>query len=139
MLNMNSIFLGGDSYKREYPPFTKYKMNKRHINHPVTIWMRQSLDNSLWAIEHGLALEGQFITRYGHGHNSAKAIRWARDFGTLPQRKGLTPFAICVRDDLKTIDPVESYRRSYCFDKASFASWDKGVLPPTWFKPYRSL
>lgn len=139
MLNMNSILLGGDSYQRDYPPYTKYKVSNTHKNHPCTRWLRESLDNSLWGINYGLSLADQFCIRYGHSHKCEKAIIWVRDFGTLPKKRGLTSFAICVRNDLKRDNTVKSYRLSYAFDKVRFASWNKGVDSPSWFKPFRTL
>jgi hypothetical protein len=139
MLNMNSIYLGGTSFKRDYPPYTHYKFSKKHINHPCTKWLRESLDNSLWGIKYGLAVAEQFKIRYGKEHKTKRAIIWVFKHGTLPKKRGLTSFPICVREDLKNDDVVESYRRSYAFDKVSFAAWNKGISEPYWFKPYKTL
>lgn len=76
----------------------------------------------------------EFKKRYGNDIASKQAIEWVRDFGKIPENGSLTDFPILVREDLKSLDVIESYRKSYIFDKSRFASWRKGVSPPEWYK-----
>jgi hypothetical protein len=73
--------------------------------------------------------------RYRHRHQKTHASYLVAQRLVMPTtfpETGLTPFAICMPDEYKTDDPVESYRNYYCGDKARMASW-KRRKQPYWF------
>ena len=39
-----------------------------HLNHPSTIWVRQSIPNYYWLYEHMIALGQEYTRRYGKEH-----------------------------------------------------------------------
>ena len=101
-------------------------------NHPCTIWARQSLDNYEWLYCYALALNDEYGYRYGKTHKSVQeVVLELPDVKHLP-RTGLTPFAMAMPDDLKSDNPIQSYRDFYLLDKATFASW-KGRDKPEWW------
>jgi len=101
-------------------------------NHPCTKWVRASVANYDWLIEHARALCTEYTRRYGKVHKSEKVIDWCdANRPELPD-VGLTPFAQAMPEDYKNEDAVEAYRTYYRNDKRRFATW-KDVDPPTWF------
>lgn len=130
MLNTNSLFLGGDSFERDYEPFGKYKSS--HINHPCTVWARQNFSNTMWLFEYGMALCVEYTERYGKIRNIQRAFEWFAREGTWPSKtkSGRTPFVLCMPDKYKIHnDPVTSYRNYYVGEKSKFAKWLKAPQP----------
>ena len=118
-----------------------YKIS--HKNHPVTIWMRESLDNYIWTLDLVDAMHEEWKYRYNHPlekmHKSyivAKyLIEMAPNADAFPSF-GLTPFAKAMPDVCKCEDPVESYRTYYqTLDKQKIASWKKRGKPD-WYRLY---
>ena len=110
---------------RDFPYFpTMY-------NHPCTIWARTSLENYEWLFCYALALNDEYRYRYGKEHRSVKEVILNLPQISLPT-SGITPFALAMPDNLKTSDPVESYRQFYHKDKATFASWKHRDKPYWW-------
>jgi hypothetical protein len=112
-----------------------YKM--AHKNHPVTIWMRASLDNYLWTLQMVDAMHEEWKFRYNHPaekmHKSYIVAKFLREYAPsadkFPQM-GLTPFALAMPVECKSDDPIESYRKYYqTADKQKIASWKKRGKP----------
>lgn len=106
-----------------------------HINHPCTVWSRQSKANYEWLISHGYALSDEYTSRYGRQHKSLAAIKWCKDninSLTFPEQQQ-TDFAQCVPDIYKSNDIVETYREYYKNEKSAIAKWNKNRETPTWF------
>ena len=108
-----------------------------HKNHPVTIWMRTSLDNYLWALELVEAMHNEWKYRYNHPpeklHKSYIVAKYLKDFAPSADKfpsVGLTPFALAMPVDCKCDEPVEAYRKYYQTpDKQRIASWKKREKP----------
>lgn len=104
-----------------------------HMNHPCSLWVRETSMNYIWAYSHFAALCTEYTHRYGKTH---KTQGMAFNLYKLPPIGGLeqTPFAICMPEKYKvTNDPVQSYRNYYNGDKAAFAKWTNREVPE-WFK-----
>ena len=106
-----------------------------HKNHPVTIWMRTSLDNYLWTLDLVEAMHNEWKYRYGHPvekmHKSYIVAKYLRQYAPTEDKfpeKGLTPFALAMPIEYKTLDPIESYRKYY-----QIASWKKREKP-IWYE-----
>ena len=119
--------------------FPIYKI--AHKNHPVSIWVRASLENYLWTISLVEAMHDEWKYRYNHPsdkeHKSFSIAMYLKKYAPslekFPER-GLTPFALAMPDEYKTNDPIESYRNYYqSKDKQLVASWKKREMP-TWYK-----
>ena len=124
-----------------------------HINHPSTIWARQSWANFMWLYQHGLALCEEYKHRYGKEHGSYQRILYCeKRFGNLVRRhnyphSGLTPVTIAM-DDSYRIDldeysqrnpnwtgwdfVIASYRHYYLEGKWDIAEW-RNNRQPEWF------
>ena len=125
----------------ENPVSSKIQLYKiAHRNHPVTIWMRTSLENYLWTINLVEAMHNEWKYRYDHPadkmHKSFVVASYLKQYAPsadkFPQT-GLTPFALAMPVEYKCDDAVESYRMYYQSpDKRKIASW-KRRSPPVWY------
>jgi len=119
------------------PDFLHY-FDKRHWNHPCTIWTRESLSNFIWHCNFGIELYKEYQYRYNQPtkHQRCLAIfQWS--LNNLPKINdcGLTPFAKAFKYRYPHLyqmgDTVQSYRCYYREDKLRFASW-KNREKPSW-------
>lgn len=112
-----------------------------HKNHPVTIWMRASLDNYMWTLNLVEAMHNEWKYRYDHPaekmHKSYIVAHYLRDFAPTADKfpnVGLTPFALAMPKECKSEDAVESYRKYYQTpEKQRIASWKKRGKPK-WYQ-----
>lgn len=110
-----------------------YKHTIAQFKHPAAIWCRRSIENYEWLISHADALFKEYTKRYGKIHKSEKVLDWVKEHYkelNLPNI-GLTPHALCMPDDVKTNDTVQSYRNFYNKYK-TFAVW-KYTKKPEWY------
>lgn len=105
------------------------------VNHPCTIWARETLGNYLWLVEHGRSLCDEYTHRYGRTHASQRIIDWCR--GNAP--RGIldaptrTPFAQAMPDYCKVPnDAVSAYRQYYLKEKKAIACWNHSETP-NWY------
>ena len=106
-----------------------------HVNHPCSVWVRESLGNFLWMYDHGMALAKEYTQRYGKVHKSEAVIQECMDkVRPLPLfNLSRTPHPLCMPDEYKSDDAVEAYRRFYIADKSGFAQWNKTTEAPSWW------
>jgi len=119
-----------------FPP-GKAPYKATHVNHPCAIWVRTSLDNYVWAVEHGLALSDEYTRRYGKVHKTHAVLCTLKPLHkrvSFPVRH-LTPFAQALPADLKRTNAILAYRAYYHRDKASIATWKSPATPPFWWNP----
>jgi hypothetical protein len=117
-----------------------------HKNHPVTIWMRTSLANYMWALDLVDAMHDEWKWRYNHPvekmHKSYLVALKLREYAPTADKfpeVGLTPFALAMPAECKRDDPVEAYRVYYQTpDKQRIASWRKRGAP-AWYKTMSSV
>jgi hypothetical protein len=105
---------------------------KTHMNHPCTIWARESKQNFQWLLDHMIALCDEYEARYGKIHKTAQYKNLFRLNVNFFPDIGLTPFANCTL--YKNPDTVLAYRmtmkQKWAMDKRS-PSW-KNNSKPTW-------
>jgi hypothetical protein len=125
----------------ENPVKDKIKLYKMaHKNHPVTIWMRSSLENYMWTLNLVDAMHEEWKYRYNHPaekkHKSYIVAEYLREFAPTAEKfpnRELTPFALAMPVECKTNDPIESYRKYYQTpEKQRIASW-KNREKPNWY------
>jgi hypothetical protein len=112
-----------------------------HKNHPVTVWMRQSLENYLWTLDLVDAMHEEWKFRYNHPaekqHKSFVVATYLRQYAPTADKfpsTGLTPFALAMPTACKSEDPIESYRKYYqTSEKQKLASWKKRGKPE-WYE-----
>ena len=120
-------------------------MKPAMLNHPSTIWARQSYANFDWLYQHGIALCEEYTYRYEKEHGSEERIKNTPFSNYLQSMRvqydvGLTPVTIAM-DDMYRIENtfddewefvIESYRHYYLEGKWRFAEWRKDRRPE-WF------
>ena len=108
-----------------------------HINHPMSIWVREHPANTAWCIYHGLMLCKEYEFRYGKIHGAAIAIvRAATHYHSVMQThyteywKKHTPPPLCMPDEYKTDNHVDSYVAYYRAEKLKqYPRWTKRDVP----------
>jgi len=111
-----------------------------HKNHPVTIWMRTSLENYLWTLNLVDAMHEEWKFRYNHPpekmHKSYIVAKYLREYAPATDKfpkVGMTPFALAMPVECKRDDPIESYRIYYQTpEKQKIASWKRRERP-SWY------
>lgn len=100
----------------EHVPSFAYK--KCHVNHPCTIWARQSLYNYMWLCSLGLWLCREYTFRYGKTHKTEFHLNWL--FEHIPigiPNIGLLPPAQAMPSEYKDVDPIKAYQSFYIESK----------------------
>ena len=113
-------------------PDRKFLYHATMVNHPCTIWARETLGNYMWLVYHGKQLCREYTRRYGRRHASESIIEfchesWPENIDQDTYHK-VTPFAQAMPDEYKVEgDAVSAYRNYYIGEKSRFARWKKGV------------
>ena len=123
--------------------YTTYKLNNNFldkflykstmVNHPCSIWCRETDSNYVWLASHTVSLLEEYTQRYGKYHASSSLAEWL--FYNTPENidKGdNTPFALAMPEEYKCTCAIESYRKYYIKDKSKFAKWKNNKVPQ-WF------
>ena len=113
------------------------------LNHPCTIWARESKQNFSFLLTHTAALCAEYTVRYGKTHKVQKLLLshndiWDSTYKDLPDI-GLTPFAVAISEDMNCrkiegfndMSIVEKYRNYYLEDKWHIGEWKTN--PPSWW------
>ncbi len=99
-----------------------------HVNHPCTVWARESKANYQWLYDLGVALGKEYTHRYRRKHKSSFVIAEQWPCEDLPSGE-LTPFALAMPDEYKVDCPVESYRAYYRGEKAAMLTYKHREVP----------
>ncbi len=103
---------------------------KNHINHPCSIWARESLENWVWLRELGKELYKEYKYRYNNKiHKAGEVIM--NLYGILPniEAKGLTKFKLAMPDEYKNRNPVIAYKQYYLGDKKHLLKYTNRDIP----------
>ncbi len=121
-------FLKENVPKEKQPPWSI-----THVNHPCSVWTRETLENYTWHHKLMGHLLAEYTGRYRRTHKSITVWEWLLYNKPLSfPNHGLTPFPICMKEEYKiSEDPVECYREYYIKDKVRFAKW-KNKKPDWW-------
>lgn len=101
-----------------------------HVNHPSARWIRESVENYLWLVEHFYALMSEYTHRYGKKH---KCFDIAYYIQSPP--KNLNDYSMttipCAMDKKYIVsnDPIENYRNYYRVGKQHLHTWTKRDKP----------
>jgi|TARA_R100001463_G_scaffold118531_5_gene174297 hypothetical protein len=106
--------------------------------HPCTVWAGDSEANFIWLARHAIELCVQYENRFGKVHACRDPIHSM--IGLIPlftdkypsPKAALTPFAQAMPDKYRDDDVVKAYRAYY--HSKQFATWDKGILAPSWWR-----
>lgn len=105
------------------------------LNHPCTIWARETVSNYDFLVSHTWALCSEYTKRYGKKHRVEELLE-EYQFEILNTRNflpsgNLTPFAQAMPNKYKNDCAKTAYRDYYINEKWSFASWKYGE--PDWW------
>ena len=89
-----------------------------HINHPSSIWVRESVDHYMWLYNHAMALGEEYTRQYGRVHASIEKLSeiLKNPPKSIPH-KGFTPPPCAMPDEYKTGDSITSYHNYYRAEK----------------------
>jgi hypothetical protein len=107
-----------------------YKMT--HINHPCSIWARESRENFNWLKKLGMELCKEYTFRFGKIHKSQEVIEKAfceNIFSKKIIAEGLTEFAQAMPENYKGNEPVIAYRNYYKNEKKHLFKYTKRDAP----------
>lgn len=107
---------------------------KNHVNHPSAIWVRGSWDHYMWFRLHAFALAEEYTYRYNKVHKSQEIIKQLWEPPEAMARNGWTDPPLCMPDEFKCDDPVESYRNYYRLGKTKILTYNKGREAPKWLE-----
>tara|TARA_Y100001937_G_scaffold105596_1_gene146579 strand:+ start:959 stop:1525 length:567 start_codon:yes stop_codon:yes gene_type:complete len=109
------------------------------LNHPCTIWTRQSLGNYCWLASHALHLCREYTHRYNREHKTEGLVNWFVD--NYPQNLHgfhLTEFAQAMPEEYKVSkDAPLAYQKYYIGEKKRFAKWTNRSIPDWWHTPQK--
>jgi hypothetical protein len=100
-----------------------------HLNHPSTVWARESTHHYYWLYEHMLALGNEYTKRYGKKHltitKCEEPLLYAPNgMPTLPYKHPPQ----CMPDEYKVDgDSVEAYWNYYIGDKWKVANKNEKI------------
>lgn len=100
-------------------------------NHPCTRWTGESRENFNWLSMHAFCLCYEYSFRYGKTHACQEGIIKLNDMRNRIPSLSLTPFALAMPEEFKSIDAVDSYRSYY--RTKTFAKWEKTRNAPFWW------
>jgi hypothetical protein len=110
-----------------------------HLNHPMSLWVRRSLQNYDWTLRHAYALSEEFSFRFGKVHKCHEYLDWISSHIPIKnlQDSRQTDWPRCFGDFKSTVgvseDAVYDYRRYYMIAKRHLADWTKRGIPE-WYR-----
>lgn len=103
-----------------------------HINHPSAKWVRECQNNYYWTYNLFLELLSEYTYRYEKKHKCVFLIDILCNFPkNLKNVNGTLPY-LCMPDECKVSDAIQSYRNYYVMHKQHLASWKKRGEPFWW-------
>lgn len=104
-----------------------------HVNHPSSVWARQSVENYNWLVEHFFALGDEYTYRYGKTHKCFGELSYQLQSPPKNlQDYDMTTMPSAMADEYKiSDDPLINYRNYYKNGKQRMHSW-KSRNPPEW-------
>jgi hypothetical protein len=108
-----------------------------NIQHPSILWVEQSFANYKWTLDYWGALLSEYTARYHKTH--AFQSMYNNIVTMMPDPSlcqddfvPMSPRFQAVPEELKSDDPVSTYRQYYMRDKSRFAKWKFCETPHWW-------
>lgn len=92
---------------------TELTFGRAYMNHPVSIWVRQTRANFLWTLEHAVALSNEFQHRFNRDHASGNRLAFMRRYSDVIPEGRLTEFQNSAKNgeiDFTFLPVPNSYR-----------------------------
>lgn len=103
-----------------------------HVNHPCSLWVRESIHNYLYLYRLMVALINEFDYRWGKTHATSRLINTLAIPPKNISKTAATPFKIATTPNNREKDPVIAYRNYYMNEKLSLYGYTKREQP-NWF------
>lgn len=101
-----------------------------YYHHKCSKWIRESVDNYMWAAHHAFYLCYEYYYRYGKIHKNLDMIQDHKsDDYLIMEKSEATPVVLAIPDDCKTNDPVQSYRNYYLKYKQHLLTYTRREIP----------
>ena len=102
-----------------------------HTNHPSAVWVRQSVENYNWLVDHMFALGNEYTYRYGKKHLTIEKLGYQLQSPPFNLKEwDMTLMPSCMPEECKiSDDPVLNYREYYRKGKANLHQWTKREVP----------
>jgi hypothetical protein len=115
----------------------EYMYKVAHLNHPSTVWARQSNNNYNWLYYLWKELCAEYTHRYGRMHETERKLK---DWLCYPPDRipvgpktqpppAMKKYPECIVEG----DSIQSYQNYYREAKASFAKWTNREIPE-WYQ-----
>ena len=107
--------------------------NATHINHPSSVWCRQSVENYNWLVDHLYALGQEYTYRYDKRHHTIEKCFYTLQSPPhgLREWDWTKPPSAMGEEYIISDDPILNYRNYYSKAKEKLHSW-KNREPPVW-------
>lgn len=131
-----------DEKWRDNAPWNKANTQRgykaTHINHPLAIWVRESLANYNHCVEYALSLCREYTRRYKKTHFVQHHAEWLKQNPPFFSNTTMTPIPLCVgktqTEFVQTASAAcKAYRKFYKTTKKEFARYRR-TPPPSWLK-----
>lgn len=123
-----------EELKKRVPLESQPPWSMTHMNHPCSVWTRETVSNYFWHARLMRSLLDQYTARYKKNHKSEEVWSWLEE--NIPPEitdAPITDHPICVPESYRiSLNPVDCYREYYLNDKARFAKWKNGNVPEWW-------
>lgn len=110
--------------------------NAGHVNHPCSVWVRESCQNYYWLLHHSLGIYRTLVDRLNAQHKSAELLPLLARPPQAIRHAATTPPAQAMPDDCRRSDAVTAYRHYYRTHKATLrgapVTWTNREQPEWW-------
>lgn len=104
-----------------------------HVNHPCTVWTRESRANWIWLLECTKELCNEFERRWKHKHSISKILDWMEQRIPFIPDIPITAFAQAMPICFKHIDAETAYRQYYAMKTGYMKiEWKYSQSPEWW-------
>lgn len=107
--------------------------NATHINHPSAVWVRESVENYNWLVDHLFALSDEYTYRYGKKHATIQKLGYEIQSPpfNLKEWDWTQPPCAMAEEYIISDNYIENYRNYYAKGKSKFHKW-KNRPQPEW-------
>jgi|LakMenEpi03Aug12_release.lakeMendotaPanAssembly.Ray.scaffolds.fasta_scaffold37511_5 hypothetical protein len=127
-----------NGFPRQTPEGVPLPYGIGFANHPSSKWTRSSYENWKWTVDLCVEMSFEHERRWGRVTSMRKIVEWFASHRPPGLAEiGITPFYLAMPDQIKTEDPVHSYRLYYAGWKEYFAKWKSSE--PSWWNEYLEI
>jgi hypothetical protein len=103
-----------------------------HLNHPCSIWARQSKQNWIWLWEHAVALCSEYKRIYNKDHACMKMLHSMIGNEKILPDIGLTAFVNCARSKERGVDFTDQRDVYLAYQLYLSSRWETDKREPEW-------